>query len=136
MESLASLLRAYQLYAHNAHNLCKGSLFFADHEFLGELYSQAEGHYDSVVERAIGLGQPIDLIKVQMDAVVTIKDKPQQVNENKVYFQTLLDMCGGVYSAIDALCKSPGLSEGTKNLLQGIADQHEMIKYKLKQRIR
>lgn len=136
MEQLATLLLAINLYSHNAHNLCKGSLFFADHSFLGELYESADIAYDSVIERMIGLGQTPDLVKIQMDAVVSIKDKPQSVPENKAYFQVILDMKKKQCELIEALVKTPGMYEGTKNLLQDLADKAEQDKYKLGQRIK
>ena len=68
MTKLATQLRYMQFYAHNAHNICQGDTFFADHEELGDLYGTYTGLYDSVVERMIGLGQAIDLVKIQVDA--------------------------------------------------------------------
>jgi len=56
MIQLIIVFRALQLVAHHAHNLTKGLTFFEDHDFFGDLYGKAEGYYDSVVERFIGLG--------------------------------------------------------------------------------
>lgn len=71
MEKLATKLRYMQFYAHNAHNMCKGDTFFSDHEELGGLYGTYEGLYDSIVERMIGTGQTIDLVKVQTKEATT-----------------------------------------------------------------
>jgi len=134
MEQLAILLKSLNVYSHNAHNLCKGSLFFADHAFLNDVYSQADGHYDDVVERMIGLGQTPDLVKINLMAVDAIKSHPQNPPENKVYFQVILSQCEAMCQHIEQLVKTPGMYEGTRQMIGNIADELEMLKYKLKQR--
>jgi len=136
MEQLAALLKSLNIYAHNAHNLCKGSLFFADHAFLADLYDQADGHYDDVVERMIGSGQTPDLVKINALAVEALKTYPQNPPENKIYFQTILTMEKDLGIMIEQLVKSPGMSEGTKQMIGNIADVTEVNKYKLQQRIK
>ena len=91
MEQLAILLKFLDIYVHNAHNLSKGALFFGDHAFLGDIYAEADGDYDDVVERMIGLGQAVDLVKVHMQAIQMVQSKPQMVNENKEYFKKLIN---------------------------------------------
>ena len=83
MEKLATKLRYMQFYAHNAHNMCKGDTFFSDHEELGELYGTYEGLYDSVVERMIGTGQTIDLVKVQTEAVKMLDSDATPTSNDK-----------------------------------------------------
>ena len=134
MEQLALLLKSLNIYAHNSHNLCKGSLFFADHAFLAELYEQADDQYDSVVERMIGLGQTPDLVKLNIMAADAIKAHPQNPPENKAMFQTILSMCNGICQHIETLVKTPGMYEGTRQLIGSIADSIEANKYKLSQR--
>ncbi len=132
MEQLAAHLRYMQLCAHNYHNLAKGSLFFADHKYLGSLYEEYEDAYDSVVERSLGLGLPIDLVAVQKLAAGRLE--PYVQKENKESFKMLLqaeqELCGVIEQAI----KSGGMTEGTKQFLGNICDQSESRQYKLKQR--
>ena len=134
MEQLAILLRSIQLYSQNVHNLAKGSLFFADHDFLGALYEQADAQYDSVIERMIGLDMSPNLANIQLQAANLIKDKPHSASENKIYFKVILEMYMTVCQLIQQLVKDPNMSEGTKQLIGDIADKAEMNKYKLKQR--
>ena len=124
------------MYVHNAHNLVFGSLFLADHKFLGALYEQLDGYYDSVVERMIGLGKPVDLVQYHENAVQMLKQLPAQVKENKEYFRIILSQLDSLTTLLEQECKAPGITEGTKQLLGGIADQLEMTKYKIRQRIK
>lgn len=136
MREIIILLRTMQLYAHNAHNLSRGSLFFQDHEFLGDLYPEYEKHYDSVVERMIGLGQQIDLLEVQVMAVEQLRSLPSMSQENKEMFMLILDMESSLCSLIDAIIQGSNPSEGTRQMLGDICDKSEARQYKLNQRIR
>lgn len=131
--TLAIVLRAAQLFAHNAHNLAHGDEFFADHAYLGELYEKYEETYDSVVERMIGLGETIDLTRVQRVASNTM-DGWGAADDCDKAFGTLMRaeklICG---AATEALASA---SEGTKNFLQGICDESEMRQYKIGQRLK
>lgn len=131
LQKLAADLRFLQLYAHNSHNLIKGETFFVDHEELGGIYPVYEAAYDAVVERAIGIGEEIDLVKVQEIAVATLKqaEKPESF---KACFKSLLDYEKYICKKIQEMLS--GYSEGTKQFLGGLADQSEMRQYKFKQR--
>lgn len=131
MQDIATTLRTLQLYAHNAHNLSKGATFLADHPFLGDLYESYEEEYDSVVERAIGEDLGIDLLKLQLEASRGAKAK---IVDAEDAFTTILTMekelCGLIAKAVD------GASDGTQNLLQGIADNSLTRQYKIQQRLK
>ena len=137
MKDLATHLRYLQLQAHNAHNQVTGEAFFADHEYLGELYQAYEEAYDAVVERIIGSGQEIDLVSIQKDAAAKLA-KPVGVDDMFIIFlQGETVLC----RKIEALCELPliggakrNLSQGTLNLLAGIADASEVRQYKIGQR--
>jgi DNA-binding ferritin-like protein len=128
-----------QLSAHAAHLLCARTVFFQDHEFLGSVYSQAEGYFDSISERMIGLGQEDQLkLQPQLAAVAQkLAAAPSVgVKENKEYFVYLLSQCDEACKIIEQLSKSPGLSQGTINLIVGIADELEVLKYKISRRLK
>lgn len=134
MDSLAILLRAEQLVAHNFHNMTKGVSFFADHEFFGGVYPELEGDYDAVVERCIGSGEDINLCDVTSQAA-------QKASAYDCSDMASDEMCAvllGMERALQAKCTelNKGASLGTQNLLQGIADKSEMRTYKLRQRIK
>lgn len=139
MLQLAVLFRAMQLASHSAHNHCARTVFFQDHEFFGGVYSQAEGYYDSIAERMIGLGQEEQLKLQPFMAAVSQKlaTAPSVgVKENKEFFIFLQSQCDEACKVIDALCKSGQLSEGTKQLIGGIADELEVLKYKISRRLK
>jgi DNA-binding ferritin-like protein len=132
MHNTAIILRALQLYAHNAHNLAKGKTFLQDHEYLGELYSAYEGEYDSLVERMIGIGEEPDLNEITKEAAdaATANEFKDDDNAFSVLLVTEKELCSSIEKDItDA-------SNGTQNLLQTIADNSEMRQYKLKRRLK
>lgn len=132
MEKLATKLRYMQFYTHNAHNMCKGDTFFSDHEELGDLYGTYEGLYDSVIERMIGLGQSVDLIKVQSEAVKMLDSDAAPTDFNAA-FSTILsceqDLCKLISDA------NAGASLGTQDLLQAMCNDSEVRQYKFQQRL-
>ncbi len=131
MKTTATLLRGLQFYAHNAHNLAKGEYFFADHEFLGDLYEEYEGNYDSVVERMIGTDGTAPLAEINKTACSMVEGK--KADDCELAFKTILatekDLCRQI--AVD----SKGASIGTQNLLADLADKSEMRQYKIGRRI-
>jgi DNA-binding ferritin-like protein len=133
MEKIAILLRMAQLFAHNAHNLISGPSFFADHDFLGELYPVYESGYDSVVERMIGSQMSPNLLAIQIAAIERLKVKPSEVKSPEV-FKEILKIEIELRKLIDMA--QPGLSEGTKQMLGNLADDSEVRQYKLMQRIK
>lgn len=139
MLQLIVLFRAMQMFTHSAHLLCSRVVFFQDHDFFGEVYGQAEGWFDKVSERMIGLGQEEQLKLQTVMAAVTQKlatCPSVGVKENKEYYNHLLMYAEEACKLLEQLCKTGQLSEGTKNLLAGIADEMEVLKYKIKQRIK
>ena len=139
MLQLVILFRSMQMSSHQAHRLCARTVFFQDHEFFGSVYGQAEGYFDSISERMIGLGQEEQLKLQPLMAAVTQKlaSAPSTgVKENKEYFVFLLSQAEEACKLCDALCKSGQYTEGTKQLLGGIADELEVLKYKISRRIK
>ncbi|HAB98234.1 MAG TPA: hypothetical protein DCE71_00210, partial [Parachlamydiales bacterium] len=124
---LASFLRHLQFYAHIGHNVLGGKEFLPNHAFLGELYAGYEDDYDAVVERMIGTGVKVDLVKIHEDALKNLEEP-----------STYEDCFEYILKKEEELCKnlvkiSEESSIGTQNLLSDIADRSEMRQYKLKQ---
>jgi DNA-binding ferritin-like protein len=132
MHNTAIILRALQLYAHNAHNLAKGKTFLQDHEFLGELYPAYESEYDSLIERMIGLGEEPDLNDITTQAATAAA--ANGFSDNETAFGVLLVTEKELCASIDK--EMEGASNGTQNLLQTIADNSEMRQYKLNRRLK
>jgi DNA-binding ferritin-like protein len=139
MLQLVILFRAMQLSAHSAHLLCARTVFFQDHKFFGEVYGKAEGYFDSISERMIGLGQEEQLKLQPLMAAVCQKLAAAPsvgVKENKEYFIFIQSQAEEACKICDSLCKSGQLSEGSKQLIGGIADELEVLKYKISRRIK
>lgn len=139
MLQLASLLRFLQLFAHAAHHLSHGCTFFEDHKFLGKLYGEYEEAFDSLVERLIGLGQ-LDGVKDRLSidakaAAILAKTESEALTENEDWFELLLEMEQEFCGKIDKLAGGK-ISQGTLNLLAGLADASEQRQYKLGQRVK
>lgn len=132
MHSIAIHLRSMQLFAHRAHNDITGPTSFQDHEFLGELYPAYEAEYDSVAERMIGLGEKPDLASITVDAAKMSAMYPN-VSKPKDILEFLLRCEVNLCKLIKA--DVPKATDGTQNLLQGIADNSESRQYKMRQRL-
>jgi DNA-binding ferritin-like protein len=139
MLQLAVLFRALQLFSHSAHNLCSGNTFHEDHAFFGSIYGQFEGYYDSIIERLIGFGYESHLELGGLISEVSKKlvGAPSVgVSDSKEYYIYILSHCDEAASLITDFCKSDELTEGTKQLLGGMADELEVLKYKISRRIK
>lgn len=135
MKELAVKLKALNIYAHMGHNLVHGPLFESDHEWLSSIYDSADSKYDAVIERIIGLGGDIDIVKVNMDAAAMVKPWPLQKDING-FFPQILKVVVELCKEMGLICKKYDTSEGTKQLLGGFCDEFEVLQYKLKQRLK
>ena len=132
MKEFAITARAAQLVAHNMHNLVEGCSFFSDHEFLGGLYGTYEEIYDSVVERMIGLDMQPDLMNINRSAMAEALQYDLTDADSCDMFEMLLTIEMNIQKWAQAA--NEAATYGSKNFLQGIADNSEMRVYKLKQR--
>jgi len=139
MLELAILFRSMQLFAHSAHNLCKGKTFHEDHSFFGDAYAKFESYYDSIIERLIGFGYEnhLDLSKICLELSKKLMSAPSvNVQDNNEFYSYLLFQCEEAMNLCNDFCKSDELTEGTKQLLGGIADELEVVKYKITRRLK
>lgn len=132
MHKLAITLRTAQLVAHNAHNLVAGPSFFADHDFLGDLYAEYETDYDAIIERYVASGAGSSELQ-DITRQAGIGAGSYQVISNESAFRALCGLEGDIKLEVESLNGNASL--GTQNLLQGIADKSEVRTYKLCQRI-
>lgn len=132
LKDLAIILRAAQFYTHAAHNALSGCTFFSDHEFAGDTYTALESAYDSVVERAIGTDEELDLLDIGVKAAGIVKDL--SLKNCDAIFEQLIENENSIRDAIDTAKKDA--SFGTENMLAQFADDSEVRTYKLKQRMK
>jgi DNA-binding ferritin-like protein len=131
MDEIATVLRYLQLYSHQAHNLTKGLTFFQDHGFFGDLYPAYESAYDDVVERSIGLGNPIDISIANKQAAERLPEDNE--TEVEACLKHILSAEIHLCQEIEKVCDS--CSIGTEQMLGNIADLSEVRQYKIKQRL-
>lgn len=137
MLELAIALRALQFYSHHAHHIVARAVFFQDHEVLGEIYAKAESDYDNVIERFIGTkgAEALDEQSVLSAAVQKCGTFPLKgVTENKVVLSACLQQIKDINAKIELLCKVPGVTQGSIQMVGNIADANEVLMYKLQQR--
>ena len=133
MHTLATQFLTAKLYAHRAHHLVSGPTFFADHAFLGDLYNAYDAAYDDLIEQMIGLGvsptsSPSRALLITLSQKAKLDTKPEQ------FFKTLINMERQIQASIKRLV--PGATDGTANLLQGLAqDSEKRANYKMQQRV-
>lgn len=132
MTNLAILFRAAQFFSHFAHNTIKGPSFFSDHSFLGDLYNQYEGFYDDVIERMIGHGMNPDIADITQHAAV-LSSKVMIEGDAASLFNRIIAANKRIYETIRE--EVVNASDGTQNLLQGFADELEVVDYKIRQRL-
>lgn len=143
MKKLAIVLRFGHLYAHMAHNLCSGSNFFADHEFLGDLYLQYEKDFDAVVERMIGAKNKPDIIELNKEAIKLLASAPF-VSATEA-FNVLMTIEKKICKIVEEICWPQPMThphggpdpatQGEIQLLGNICDLSEVRQYKIKQRL-
>ena len=132
LSKVAVVLRAAQLFAHASHNLVKGPTFFSDHEWLGETYAAYESAYDSVIERALGIGERVDITAIT-EAACEDAEQNSRLEVAEDIFRVLLAYEESLCSAIDEAME--GASNGTQDLLQALCSAAEIRRYMLRQRL-
>lgn len=132
MKGIAVILRALQLYAHNAHNLAKGATFFEDHEYFGELYAAYEGEYDSIVEMMIGGEEKVDLCAITEKACeLACASTPK---DNDEAFSVIYETEKSLKKELESEMEKQDL--GAQNLIQQIAQNSRDRCYKIGQRLK
>lgn len=128
---LACCYRAAQLYAHTAHHLTKGPTFLQDHDFFGGLYPTYETAFDDLCEEVLALGLPYSAAEIMQHVtkrlIPTFKDA-----DNQKFFGRLLAFEREFQEEIAELMKDKSLTDGTQNLIQGLATESSKRIYKLK----
>jgi DNA-binding ferritin-like protein len=130
-------LRTKQLFYHQAHNVCGRVPFFADHEALGEFYGEVESQYDRLAERIVGTFSSLPLKLIVGEVNQKLQALPElEALENKKMFELALSMESELQQLGEAICKSPGIAEGTRQLVGDLLDSGLSRMYKIKQRIK
>ena len=140
--ALVGVLRAASVVHQSHHWQTYGHSYYGDHLLFDRLYNDSLGFIDSVAERSVGTGGR-DLVnpKVQANLVQIMvhfwchpgRENPRSMVDVSLYVERCVLEC--LKSAKERLSSQGALSEGTDNLLQGVADKHEEFVYLLQQRV-
>lgn len=133
---LASLLQAAKLQSHSFHHNCSRVAFFQDHAEFAALYEAYDTHFDSIVERCIGMhGDPIQLPVILQQVVAELSNIPQQPDNTSMY-KVVLQLDMKIQALSEQICKLPDIREAEKQLLGELSNQCAIRQYKIKQRTR
>jgi DNA-binding ferritin-like protein len=139
LASVAVTLRAVYLMHQAAHWQTKGPSFVGDHKLFGDLYSATLDEIDMVSERAVGLGDPLLVcpLKTSQLALELLEafGRECDVPEPDKLVQLSLEAERALLQVIASAMKGD-MTDGTQNLLQGVADKHETHVYLLQQRLK
>lgn len=140
--AVVALLRAAAMVHQSHHWQTRGSYFYADHLLFERIYNESVGFIDQVAERAVGSGVR-DLVCPKTQAALVqglinhwcrSPNDPTSFDMVRVSYEIESCVVECLKSARSGLETKGQLSDGTDNLIQGVADKHEEFLYLLKQR--
>lgn len=148
MMTIIAILRTLNMGYHHAHVNVKGSDYYGDHLLLQRLYTENASidEIDSVMERLKGLypthlvklGETLDRIDQEYEIISGIDSPGDNVEKFKALIKLEMRLQGVISKLVQALEDRSIVgngTDGTLNLLQGIADTHQQNVYLINQRI-
>lgn len=128
MIAIAVALRGMQFFAHEAHQKANGPTFQQDHDFLGALYAEYEDDYDAVVERMLWPDNDAEVKPCRFtlggaQMADELGEELGEVWDRGMVFGQLTECEVQLRRSIDEAVKTA--TEGTRNLLAGLADKSE-----------
>lgn len=137
---LLSFMRALAHIHQTHHWQTGGPTSYSDHLLFERLYNESLEPIDQVAERIVGSTDPegvkahqqIDWMH-QLVKLICAEDATSDSSEQKV--QHSLRGEALFLNVLAACLESQSWSPGTHNLLEGVADKHEVFTYLLKQRL-
>lgn len=138
LAALLGAMRSVALVHQTHHWQTSGQSFYGDHLLFERLYNDSLPFIDQVAERAVGLGT-IDLVDPvkQASQIARCVDMCCAGYVGSLPSLSLLleeHLVEAIRLARASLEANGLLTDGTDNLLQGLADKHEEFVYLLKQR--
>lgn len=140
LASIGTMLHALQLLHQAAHWQVRGPTYYGDHLLFERVYKGIRKEIDAIGERTVNTGDlrlvcPILVANLSADLLQGWGKGHGKVEQAKDLVAMSLGAEKSFLVAIgQALAQAPA-SDGTQNLLQGIADAHEAVVYLLQQRL-
>ncbi len=140
--AVLACLRAAAQFHQSHHWRTRGGNFYGDHLLFERIYNDSLGFIDQVAERAIGSGNRglVDpLVQAgQIHSLMSVwcPSATEPTSFEMVANSLVVERCvlSCLTQARAGLEAKGQLSDGTDNLLQGVADKHEEFVYLLQQR--
>ena len=140
--AIVAILRAASLLHQTHHWQTRGGNYYGDHLLFERLYNDSQVFIDQVAERAVGTGSRDTVCpKTQAEQINTLvhlwcstPDEPTSYDMVVVSLNVEKCVLECLKTARERLEETQRLSDGTDNLLQGVADKHEEFLYLLQQR--
>jgi len=139
---LVAILRAAGLVHQSHHWQTCGTAQYGDHLLFERIYNESVGFVDQIAERAVGTGgESLVCPKLQAGMIPVlvshwcqspVPPSPLEMVATSLEVERCVLDC--LELARGRLDGKGGLSSGTDNLLQGVADKHEEFVYLLQQR--
>lgn len=145
LSGLLAALRAASHIHQTHHWQTHNSQYYGDHLLFERLYNDGQENIDSIAERSIGVGQNISYVDgmsqissmqefVQKAYQVTSGNTPDDMVKRSLAIEnTVLKI---INESLEHLESTNNLTDGTRNLLEDIADNRESFLYLLQQRAR
>jgi DNA-binding ferritin-like protein len=140
--ALVSILRAASIVHQSHHWQTRGGNFYGDHLLFERIYNDSLGFIDQVAERAVGSGSR-DLVcpHTQAEVIHALVHYWCRTPGEPTSYDMVVVSFGIEHCVVDCLKAARAsleaknqLSDGTDNLIQGVADKHEEFLYLLQQR--
>lgn len=134
LKALVSL-RCLQLHYHACHNVTHGPSFVGDHGLFADFYGQAETAYDRVAEFLVGkLGREQLASGLVVEAVADrLKELAPEGGSVEDMLRSGLELESELEGILEELDEAGGV--GLKNLVGDLAEQIEVRRYKINQRL-
>lgn len=139
LSALLSLIRAVTQIHQAAHWQSRGMAYYGDHLLFQRLYEATDKEADPVAERAVGMGGPAMVDPIAQAAqthsmIESLRGTGRMIRDDMDLAVISLGAERAVLFAVDEMLRRQQ-TNGTQNLLQGIADTHEGHVYLLQQRL-
>ena len=140
LAALVALLRAVYQTHQASHWQTRAQTYYGDHLLFQKLYEATLPEIDQVAERAIGSGgiamlDPVKQSSQTTDFIAAFRGRRGATPSPTQLVEISLGAEMALLQGIDEVLSTRGISQGTQNLLQGIADVHEGHVYLLQQRL-
>jgi DNA-binding ferritin-like protein len=133
LHNVFSDLYALYVLSQSAHWCAKGEMYYGDHLLFQRMYETIATEIDLVAEKMLGTGEKDNLLTPKSIIIGAAKSITMMTNGSDA--SALMIAETKFLTNLVSVLSDASLSEGVKNMLQGIADKHEEHVYLLSRRL-